>query len=320
MSEMTALRFVLPTGELAIVTDEGVSGRESRQTVRIDRMGRDPRFFLNSLQEMTNNMTDSLFSVADQVVLVSGGSRGIGKALAKGFADCGAKVIITGREQSTLDAAAAGISSGTHPVQARVCDVADTGRIGPVVEDIAAEHGRIDTLLNVAGVNIRQPTEDFTQEQYDFILDINLRGAFFMAQAVGKQMLAQGSGSIVNIDSLNSDGPLKYVAPYAMSKCGLTSMTRSMAMEWGPKGVRVNGLAPGFILTDLTQKLWSNPTMKEWGEFNTPLGRLGVPEDLVGTAVFLASPAAGFLTGQTIYVDGGMVAGRVWPIPRDGGQ
>jgi gluconate 5-dehydrogenase len=152
------------------------------------------------------------------------------------------------------------------------------------------------------------------------VLDINLRGAFFMAQAVGRQMMSQGSGSVVNIDSLNSDAPLKHVAPYAMSKAGVNAMTRALAMEWGPHGVRVNGLAPGFILTDLTQKLWSDPTMSEWGRVNTPLGRLGRPEDLVGTAIFLASPAAAFLTGQTLYVDGGLIAGRVWPIPEGGGQ
>lgn len=265
-------------------------------------------------------MTDALFSVADHVVLVSGGSRGIGKGLARGFAERHASVIITGRDQSTLDSAAEEISVGQHPVQPLVCDVAETDQIQSAVKQVVATHGRIDTLLNVAGVNIRQPSEAFTPEQFDFVLNINLRGAFFMAQEVGKQMLAQGSGAIVNIDSLNTDAPLKYVAPYAMSKCGLNGMTRSLAMEWGPKGVRVNGLAPGFILTDLTQKLWSEPTMKEWGEFNTPMGRLGVPEDLVGTALFLTSPAAAFLTGQTIYVDGGMIAGRVWPIPDDGGQ
>lgn len=265
-------------------------------------------------------MTDALFSVADQVVVLSGGSRGIGKGLARGFAERNARVIISGRDQSTLETAAREISVGEHPVEPLRCDVAETDQIRTAVEQIVDAHGRIDTLLNVAGVNIRQPSEAFTPEQFDFVLNINLRGAFFMAQEVGKQMLRQGSGSIVNIDSLNSDAPLKYVAPYAMSKCGLNGMTRSLAMEWGPKGVRVNGLAPGFILTDLTQKLWSDPTMKQWGEFNTPLGRLGVPEDLVGTALFLASPAAAFLTGQTIYVDGGMIAGRVWPIPEDGGQ
>jgi NAD(P)-dependent dehydrogenase (short-subunit alcohol dehydrogenase family) len=265
-------------------------------------------------------MPDQLFSVENQVVVVSGGSRGIGKALARGFSERSARVVICGREQATLAVAARETSVGAHPVQAVVCDVAQVEQIEPVVKRVVAEHGRIDTLLNVAGVNIRQPAEKFSPEQFDFVLNINLRGAYFMAQAVGRAMITQGSGSIVNIDSLNSDAPLKYVAPYAMSKAGVSAMTRSLAMEWGPKGVRVNGLAPGFILTDLTKKLWSNPTMLEWNRFNTPLGRLGTPEDLVGTAVFLASPAAAFLTGQTIYVDGGMIAGRMWPIPEDGGQ
>lgn len=267
-----------------------------------------------------STMPDQLFSVADQSVLVSGGSRGIGLSLARGFAERDAHVIITGRDEQTLAAAADAISVGAHPVRWQVCDVADADQIPPVIDRVIEDLGRIDTLVNVAGVNIRQPVEDFTQDQFDFVLDINLRGAFFMAQEVGKTMLARGSGAIINIDSLNSDAPLKYVAPYAMSKCGLNAMTRSLAMEWGPSGVRVNGLAPGFILTDLTQKLWSDPTMKDWGEFNTPMGRLGTPDDLVGTAVFLASPAAAFLSGQTIYVDGGMIAGRVWPIPQDGGQ
>lgn len=264
--------------------------------------------------------SDTLFSVSGQVVLVSGGSRGIGQALARGFAERGAQVVISGRDQSTLDAASREIAQGGHSCRGFACDVSRVDEIGPLVERVVQEYGRIDTLLNVAGVNIRQPSERFSPEQFDFILDINLRGAFFMAQAVGKHMLAQGSGAIVNIDSLNSEAPLKDVAPYAMSKAGISSMTRALAMEWGPRGVRVNGLAPGFILTDLTKKLWSIPTMAEWGRVNTPLGRLGRPEDLVGTAVFLASPAAAFLTGQTIYVDGGLVAGRIWPIPEGGGQ
>ncbi len=265
-------------------------------------------------------MPADLFSVSGQVVLVSGGSRGIGLALARGFAERGAQVVITGREQSTLDAAAAEISAEGGACAGMACDVARVEEIEPVIERVVTEYGRIDTLLNVAGVNIRQPAARFSPEQFDFVLDINLRGAFFMAQAVGKRMVELGSGAVVNIDSLNSDAPLKHVAPYAMSKAGVNAMTRSLAMEWGPHGVRVNGLAPGFILTDLTQKLWSNPTMGEWGRFNTPLGRLGRPEDLVGTAIFLASPAAAFLTGQTLYVDGGLIAGRVWPIPEGGGQ
>jgi gluconate 5-dehydrogenase len=265
-------------------------------------------------------MPADLFAVSGQVVLVSGGSRGIGLGLARGFAERGAQVIITGREQLTLDAAAAEIAAGGFSCIGMTCDVARVEEIEPLVARVVSEYSRIDTLLNVAGVNIRQPAAAFSMEQFDFVLDINLRGAFFLAQAVGRQMMSQGSGSVVNIDSLNSDAPLKHVAPYAMSKAGVNAMTRALAMEWGPHGVRVNGLAPGFILTDLTQKLWSDPTMSEWGRVNTPLGRLGRPEDLVGTAIFLASPAAAFLTGQTLYVDGGLIAGRVWPIPEGGGQ
>ncbi len=265
-------------------------------------------------------MTDTLFDVTDQVVLVSGGSRGIGKELARGFAARGAQVIVTGRDQETLAAAADEISVGPHAVVPVVCDVAETDQIEAAVEQVIGRFGQIDTLVNVAGVNIRQPAVEFTPEQFDFVLGINLRGAFFMSQQVGRHMIERESGNVINIDSVNSDSPLANVGPYAMSKCGLQGMTEVLAREWGPRGVRVNGLAPGFILTDLTQQLWSEPTMQEWGRFNTPLGRVGKPDDLVGTAVFLASTAAAFLTGQTIYVDGGLTSGRNWPIPPGGGQ
>lgn len=264
-------------------------------------------------------MTDSLFSVQDKVTLVSGASRGIGKALAAGFATRGAKVIITGRNEETLAATAKEISVDGN-VEPLVCDVANVDSIAAAVEHVDRTYGRIDTLVSVAGVNIRQPATAFTEEDYDFVVDINLKGAFFIAQQVGKVMLEQGSGSIINIDSLNTYAPLKNVAPYALSKAGVVMMTRSLAVEWGPRGVRVNTLAPGFVLTDLTQKLWSDPTMQAWGETNTPLSRLGQPEDMVGTAVFLASDAAAFMTGQVVRVDGGFSAGVNWPIPTNGGQ
>jgi gluconate 5-dehydrogenase len=260
-------------------------------------------------------MTDPLFSVRDQVVLVSGGSRGIGRALAGGFAERGARVIVTGREEATITATAAELSTGEHAVTPLVADVADVEATKGLVARVLGEFGRIDTLLNVAGVNKRQPAVDFTPEEFDFVLGVNLRGAFFLAREVGLHMLDRGSGSVVNIDSLNSYAPLKNVLPYAASKAGLCAMTRALAAEWGPRGVRVNGLAPGFILTDLTRKLWSDPTMQTWVRANTPLGRLGNGDDLIGTAVFLASPAAAFLTGQTIYIDGGVTCALHWPIP-----
>lgn len=260
-------------------------------------------------------MEDRLFSVADQVTFVSGASRGIGYALAKGFAERGAQVIITGRKRATIDKAAAEISDSTGTrVRAMTCDVADIRQIQRVVSKVIEEFGRIDTLLNVAGVNVRKPVERYTPEEYDFILNINLRGAFFLAKEVGKHMIERRNGSQINIDSFNSHAPLKGVIPYAMSKHGIKGMTRGLAMEWGKYGVRVNGIGPGFILTDLISKLLAEPQMNEWGLANTPLGRFGKVEDLIGTAVFLASEAAAFLTGQTIYVDGGITAGVLWPI------
>jgi gluconate 5-dehydrogenase len=260
-------------------------------------------------------MSDPLFTVAEPVVVVSGGSRGIGKAIAAGFAARDARVVLLSRDETSLHAAAVEMSIGKHPVTHVVCDVAQPSQIEQAVEQIIGQLGRIDTLLNVAGVNRRKRVETVTPDDYRFIMDINLDGAFWMSQQVGKRMLTQGSGAIINIDSLNTKSPLRGVAPYAMSKAGLQMMTRSMAMEWGDRGVRVNALAPGFILTDLTEKLWSDPTMQAWGQANTPMRRLGQPGDLVGTAIFLASPAAAFLTGQVIYVDGGFTAGTCWPIP-----
>ncbi|MCC7548020.1 MAG: glucose 1-dehydrogenase [Burkholderiales bacterium] len=257
---------------------------------------------------------DALFSVTDQIVLVSGGSRGIGRALGEGFAERGARVVIAGRELGTLEQAAREISSARHPVSTVVCDVAKPSDIEAMVDAVIGEHGRIDTLLNVAGVNKRMKVEQYDVDTYDWILDINLRGAFLAAQAVGRHMIARGSGSIVNVDSLNTYAPLKGVTPYAMSKGGLSMMTRGMATEWGPHGVRVNAIAPGFFPTALSSKMWQQEHVRDWAIANTPLGRLGEVRELVGTTVFLASQAAAFVTGQVIRVDGGISAGTAWPI------
>lgn len=259
-------------------------------------------------------MQDKLFSVSGQVVLVSGGSRGIGRALAEGFAQRGASVIITGRDAATLESTAREICPSGGTVRPIVCDVADRKAIDQLVETVLKEFGRVDTLLNVAGVNRRRPAEQLTEADYDFILDINLKGPFLLSLAVGKHMLERRQGNQINIVSLNNDRPLKGVMPYAVSKAGLGHMTRSLALEWGERGIRVNAIAPGFILTDLTRKLWSQPTMQAWGLAQTPLRRLGEVGDLVGTAIFLASEASAFMTGQVLFVDGGFGCGLNWPI------
>jgi NAD(P)-dependent dehydrogenase (short-subunit alcohol dehydrogenase family) len=263
-------------------------------------------------------MNDPLFSVVDQVVLVSGASRGIGWAIAQGFASRGARVIVTGREASTLSAAAVALSQHGPAVLPLVCDVAKPADVRRLADDAVRAFGRIDTLINVAGVNRRKPAEDVTEKDFDFVMDVNFKGAFMLSQAVGRQMLEQGGGNQINVVSLNNFAPLKWVLPYAASKAALAHMTRSLAMEWGDRGIRVNAIAPGFILTDLTRKLWSSPVMQEWGRRGTPQRRLGLPEDLVGTAIFLASPASSFMTGQVLYVDGGFSAGIEWPISEAG--
>ena len=264
-------------------------------------------------------MTDELFSVEDQVVLVSGGSRGIGRAIAEGFAERGATVVITGRKLDTIRQTAEEIRGDDRRiVHGKACDVADTASVRQLVDSVATEFGRIDTLINCAGVNNRKKVEDYTEDDYDFITNINIRGAFFMAQAVGRKMIAAGQGSIVNVDSLNTHRPLNRVSVYAMSKAAMSQMTRSMAMEWGPLGVRVNAVAPGFTLTDISRTLWQQcPELDTWREQNTPLRRIGQPEDMLGTCLFLATRASSFMTGQVLYVDGGTSCGLFWPIPID---
>lgn len=260
-------------------------------------------------------MEDSLFSVQDQVVIVSGGSRGIGRAIAAEFLRRGSNVIATARAEDSLAEMQRVTATDTNQAEVMVCDVSDSGQIEAAVSEVIKNHGRIDTLVNCAGVNRRKPALEFTEDDYDFVMDINLKGAFQFACAVGRQMVKQESGSVINILSLNTDRPLPNVLPYAASKAGLGAMTRSMATEWGQFGIRVNGLAPGFIVTDLTEKLWSDETMRKWAFENTPQQRLGRPEDMAGTAIFLASRASEFMNGQFLYVDGGFTAGFNWPIP-----
>ncbi|HVY04340.1 MAG TPA: glucose 1-dehydrogenase [Burkholderiales bacterium] len=259
-------------------------------------------------------MQDKLFSVEDQVVLVAGASRGIGRALAQGFAERNARVVIAGREADTLKQTAAEISTGKHPVAIEVCDVAKPEDVTRLVDNTVAKFGHIDTLVSVAGVNKRMKAENYKVDEYDWIVNINLRGAFFVAQAAGRHMIGRKRGAIINIDSLNTYAPLVGVTPYAMSKAGVLMMTRALANEWGRHGVRVNSIAPGFFPTALTQKMWQEQKMQDWGRTSTPLGRVGDVKELVGAAIYLASPASSFVTGQTLRVDGGVSAGINWPI------
>jgi len=214
-------------------------------------------------------------------------------------------VIVSARDEQSLDA------TGFDHIP---CDVLDEGAIRRAVEHVSHEFGRIDILFNVAGVNHRQAALTFPSEQFDRIYGVNVRGAFLMAREAGAVMAAHRGGKVVNIASLHSIHSLPVVSAYGASKGALASLTRALAVEWAPLNIQVNAIAPGLIRTDLNATLWQDPAMLHWVETRTPARRLGTPTDVVGAALFLASPASDFITGQILFVDGGISAGSPWPL------
>ncbi len=246
----------------------------------------------------------ALFSLKDKVVHVSGGSRGIGLTIANALHEAGAQIVVSARTEQSLKA------SG---LDYEVCDIADAAQIERCVQSIEKRFGRVDVLFNAAGTNFRHAAETLPVEKFDEILAINVRGNFLMARACGRIMLAQGSGKIINIASLHTFMSLPGVSAYGMSKGAIGSMTRALAVEWAARNVQVNAIAPGFIRTDLSADLWRDAEILNWAQKRTPAQRLGEPRDLIGAAIFLASEASDFITGQVLYVDGGFVAGQPWP-------
>ena len=252
---------------------------------------------------------DQLFSVDNSIVHVCGGSRGIGRAIAEGFASRGAKVVVSARSEQNLKATG---------LPYEVCDIADAGQISRAVDRIVQRFGRIDALFNVAGINYRHAAETYPDDKLDAVLGVNLRGNFLMARDCGRVMIAQKRGKIVNIASVHTGYSLAGMVPYGATKGAIGSMTRALAVEWAAYNVQVNAIAPGFIRTDLNKALWEKPELKNFAETRAPAGRIGAPADIVGAAVFLATAASDYVTGQVLYVDGGLTAGTTWPleIPR----
>ncbi len=249
------------------------------------------------------------FRLDGKVALVNGASRGIGQAIAIGMAEAGADVVLAARTVSGLDETAAAIGkSGGRAITAPT-DVRDFAQVDRMVEQTISEFGRIDILVNAAGVALRQPAVEVTEEDFDTVYATNIRGLTFACAAAGKHFLAQESGRIINIASLASLIGVPGRALYGSTKGALAQLTKALAVEWGPSNICVNAIAPGWIATDFTRTVLAQPDFKDRIEQRTPLRRIGVPEDLVGLAVFLASPASSFLTGQLICLDGGYSAG-----------
>ncbi|MFO7166587.1 MAG: glucose 1-dehydrogenase [Chloroflexota bacterium] len=253
-----------------------------------------------------------LFSLEGKVALVTGASGDIGRALAQGLAAAGATVALSGRSPEKLERTRAAIADAGGTAAVFPADLSEPEAPAALAERVAQQMGRIDVLVNCAGMNRRQPIAEVTAANYAAIMDANLRSAYFLSQAALPHLIAQGGGKIINIGSLTVAVGLADVSVYGMTKSALAQLTKTMAVEWAQHNIQVNCLCPGFIATELTVPLFANQRRRAWILERTPLGRPGTPDDLVGMAIFLASRASDFMTGQTVFVDGGFTAGSMW--------
>lgn len=256
-------------------------------------------------------MSYSRLELNGKVAVVVGGTSGIGLAIAKGLAEAGADVVPTARRSDLVDSAAAEIEQIGRRSLRVASDVSDRASLQQVLDESVKAFGKVDILVNSAGRTKRAPTIDFSEQDWDDIIDTNLTGTLRAAQVFGRHMLERESGSIINIASLSSFVALYEVAAYSASKAAVASLTKSLAIEWGPRGVRVNAIAPGVFRTALNQKLLDETERGREFLLRTPMGRFGNVDELAGAAVFLASDAASFVNGEIIAVDGGFLASGV---------
>ena len=246
------------------------------------------------------------FSLDGKVALVTGASRGLGFSIARGLAQAGAQVVLNGRDPDALAAARERLRAAGHGVEVAVFDVTDRAGVRAATVDLEARCGAIDILVNNAGVQRRHPVETFPQEDWDVVIATNLTAPFIVSQAVLPGMIARRSGKIVHVASLLSDLARPTIAAYVASKGGLRQLTRAMAVELAAHDIQVNAIAPGYFATEMNRTLHENAEFDAWVRRRTPAGRWGDPDEIAGLAVFLASPAANYMTGQVVFIDGGM--------------
>jgi NAD(P)-dependent dehydrogenase (short-subunit alcohol dehydrogenase family) len=246
------------------------------------------------------------FSLEGKVALVTGAGRGIGKALALGLAQDGADLICLSRTEAEVAATAAACRELGRRAMAVTADITRKEQVEAAVAAALGQMGRIDILVNNAGMNIRTPALDLPEKDWDTVVDTNLKGPFLVAQTVGQHMCRAGGGRIINIASVGGGVALRTGVAYGSSKAGLIHMTRVLALEWAKYGVTVNAIGPWYFKTSLTEKVLADPQYLAEILARTPLKRVGDLEELVGPVVFLASDASSYVTGQCLYVDGGM--------------
>jgi gluconate 5-dehydrogenase len=253
-------------------------------------------------------MSQTLFDLSGRVALVTGSTRGLGRAMAEGLAAAGARLVINGTDAARVEAAVREFTVAGHVAEGAAFDVTDEAAVVRAFETFDARGLAVDILVNNAGIQLRKPMLELSTAEWRKVIDTNLTSAFVVGREAGRRMVARGRGKVINIGSLTSELARATVAPYTVAKGGIKMLTQAMAAEWAAHGVQANAIGPGYMLTDMNQALIDNPAFDAWVKGRTPAKRWGKPEELVGVAVFLASSASDYVNGQIIYVDGGMTA------------
>jgi len=255
--------------------------------------------------------SDDHFSLSGKVALITGGSKGIGKNIAMDFAKAGAKIVIVSRHLAEGRQVAQEIEKSYGPAMALYADISRLDTLRPMVDAATDTMGKIDILINNAGTNIRKPALDFSEDEWDTVLNTNLKGTFFCSQVVAKTMANTGGGKIINISSAAGGSAVPWLTPYSVSKAGINHMTRALAIEWARYNITVNAIAPSYMETPLTREWLSDPKRRNLIAKRSPLNRVGRPSDLSEAILLFASDGSSFITGQTLFVDGGSGAGWV---------
>ncbi|HLG82857.1 MAG TPA: SDR family oxidoreductase [Bradyrhizobium sp.] len=253
-------------------------------------------------------MSVALFDLKGRTALVTGSSRGLGRAIAEGMARAGARLVVNGTDPARVETAVGELRAAGFAADGAAFDVTDEAAIVEAFEGFDRAGIEIDILVNNAGIQMRKPLVEFSSADWRKVIETNLTSAFIIAREAAKRMLQRKRGKIINIASLASELARPTIAPYTAAKAGIKNLTKSMAVEWAASGIQANAIGPGYMLTDMNQALMSNTDFNNWLMSRIPAKRWGNPDELVGAAIFLASSASNYVNGQTIYVDGGMLA------------
>ena len=253
-------------------------------------------------------MSLALFDLTGRTALITGSSRGLGRAFAEGLAGAGARVILNGVDPDRLAVAADDMRAAGFDVLTAGFDVADEAQVIAAFAALDAQGVAVDILVKNAGIQFRKPMLELTTKDWQRVLDTNLTAAFVVGREAARRMAARGRGKIINIGSLTSELARATVAPYTVAKGGIKMLTKAMAAEWGELGIQANAIGPGYIVTEMNTALLEDPQFDAWVKGRTPMRRWGLPQELAGTAIYLASDASNYVSGQIIYADGGMIS------------